>query len=81
MAVPTKLTRVSPEAVHKITTCPGLFWCWLYGTESDCYLLVYFIFIKDKYNYEKLTVGNQICLFELDDPLPSSEDTKQSLFG
>lgn len=61
--------------------CLGLFWCWLYGTGSDCCLLVYFIFIEGKYNYGELTVGNQICLSELDDPLPSFGGTKQILFG
>lgn len=79
MGIPTKLTRVFPEAVHKLAMCPGLFCCWLYGGGSDCCLLVYFIFIEGK--YEGLTVGNRICLFELDDPLPSSGGTKQSLFG
>lgn len=81
MRVPTKLTRVFPEAIHKLLICPGLFWCWLYGTGSDWWLLVYFIFIEGKCNCEELTLGNQICLFELDDPLPSSGGTKQSLFG
>lgn len=79
MGIPTKLSRVFPEAVHKLAMCPGLFCCWLYRGGSDCCLLVYFIFIEGK--YEGLTVGNRICLFELDDPLPSSGGTKQSLFG
>lgn len=50
MRVPTKLTRVFPEDINKLMMCPGLFWCWLYGTG----LLVYFIFIEGKCNWEEL---------------------------
>lgn len=76
MGVPTKLTMVFPEAVHNLMMCPGLFFCWIYGTGSDFCLLVYFLFIEGKYNYEELTVADQICLFELENPLPSSGGTK-----
>lgn len=53
MGVPTKLTRAFPEALDKLAMCPGLLWCWLDGTGSDCCLPIYFISSEGKHNYEE----------------------------
>lgn len=43
MGAPTKLTRVFPEAAHKLTMCPGLFWClfswWIIQTVAFWFIL------------------------------------------
>lgn len=64
MGVPTKLTRAFCEALDKLAMCPGLLWCWLDETGSDCCLPIYFISSEGKHSYEDR--GTNSCLFELE---------------